>query len=199
MKNIPQGRVNFKKGLDLFSYVGSWGMHQLRSGVAKVDFVDQGDFSGAIKLNLENNGFSTERGEFFREDVFRFLDRLPKDDFYDVVVADPPAFTKSGKGKDKALAGYAKLYEKIFKIINKEAILAACSCTNYVTLEELDSIIQQAFRKNYNVERGNVARNNVRRLSKLQLLEIGIEGPDHPVASLGDRTHYLKYLAYFVL
>ncbi|MBC7430104.1 MAG: RsmD family RNA methyltransferase, partial [Bacteriovorax sp.] len=112
-------RTSFNKrtGLDLFSYVGSWGLHMLSSGVENVEFVDQGNMEEAIQKNLALNNFSG-RGTFTRADVFKFLDTTAASGKkYDVIVSDPPAFTKSEKNKAQAIQGYEKLHLKTMKIL----------------------------------------------------------------------------------
>ena len=178
-------RLNTKKekGLDLFSYVGSWGLHLLSAGVSQVDFVDQGQMQIAIENNLNLNNFSG-RGQFIRSDVFKYLDNaLIEKKSYDVIVSDPPAFTKSEKNKATALQGYEKLHLKAMKLLNDEAILVVASCTHYVNYEELDKTVQEAAFRNG---------------QKIPLLDLGGQGFDHPMKGLSDKSFYIKYLVYYV-
>lgn len=178
-------RLNIKKerGLDLFSYVGSWGLHLLSAGMNSVDFVDQGQMSSAIESNLELNNFSG-KGKFVRSDVFKFLDAaLVENKKYDVIVSDPPAFTKSEKNKVTALQGYEKLHVKAMKLLNDEGIMVVASCTHYASHEELDKTVQDAAFRNG---------------QKVQLLDIGAQGFDHPMMGLKDKSFYIKYLVYYV-
>jgi 23S rRNA (cytosine1962-C5)-methyltransferase len=178
-------RLNVKKenGLDLFSYVGSWGMHLLSAGIKSVDFVDQGQMLQAIEGNLELNKFAG-RGMFFRADVFKFLDQaLIENKKYDVIVSDPPAFTKSEKNKLTALQGYEKLHMKAMKLLNDNGIMVVASCTHYANHEELDKTVQDAAFRNG---------------QKIQLLDLGGQGFDHPMVGLKDKGFYIKYLVYYV-
>lgn len=171
----------YNNGLDLFSYVGSWGLHALRAGVKKVEFVDQGNMGEAIANHLSTNGF-TNRGEFFRSDVFKFLDlKISEKQYYDLIISDPPAFTKSEKNKNNAVLGYEKLHQKCLKILSPEGLFVAASCTHYLSLEELDKTVQ-------------VAAN--REGVKLQMLDLGIQSPDHPISSFLDKGNYIKYILY---
>jgi 23S rRNA (cytosine1962-C5)-methyltransferase len=179
--------VNFNikkdKGLDLFSYVGSWGLHLLKGGVGHVDFVDQGNMALDLETNLRINSFHG-KGEFFRSDVFKYLDEayaLKK--FYNVIVSDPPAFTKSEKNKNTALGGYEKLHQKAMRLIEEDGLFVAASCTHYISHEELDKTVQVS-----------AAKNN----QNIQLLDIGMQGFDHPVKGFTDKSFYIKYLLYFV-
>lgn len=178
-------RLNIKKdkGLDLFSYVGSWGLHLLSAGVKSIEFVDQGQMQNAIESNLELNQFSG-RGIFIRSDVFKFLDRAHAENKqYDIIVSDPPAFTKSEKNKLTALQGYEKLHMKAMKLLHDEGIIVIASCTHYASHEELDKTVQDA-----------AFRNN----QKVQLLDMGGQGFDHPMTGFKDKSFYIKYLVYFV-
>ena len=179
------GRTRFDKktGLDLFSYVGSWGLHLLKAGVENVEFVDQGNMEEAINKNLELNGFSGQ-GKFTRSDVFKFLDTSAvSEKRYDVIVSDPPAFTKSEKNKMMAIQGYEKLHLKAMKLLSDEAVIVIASCTHHVNYEELDKTVQDAAVKNS---------------QKVYLLDLGVQGFDHPFSGFKDKSFYIKYLVYSV-
>jgi 23S rRNA (cytosine1962-C5)-methyltransferase len=175
--------VKLESGLDLFSYVGSWGLHMLKAGVMHVDFVDQANMENNITTNLQLNNFES-RGVFYRKDVFKFLDELIENKkTYDVIVSDPPAFTKSEKNKHTALLGYEKLHLKALKLVKNGGFFVAASCTHYVDLNELDKTVQEAGMK-CGVE--------------LQLIDIGSQGIDHPMRGFKDKSFYIKYLLYTV-
>jgi 23S rRNA (cytosine1962-C5)-methyltransferase len=168
-------------GIDLFSYVGSWGMNMLGAGVEKVTFVDQGDFDQSLKGNLDLNGF-TGRGNFERANVFEWLKSCKKT--YDVVVSDPPAFSKSLKNKSKALGGYQKLHRSLSKIVHEGSLMAIGSCTHGVTLDELDQTVHQGFQDSE---------------FSCQLLDLGHQGCDHPIEALNSTGHYIKFLLYLIV
>lgn len=169
-----------KTGLDLFSYMGSWGLNALKGGVERMTFVDQGDFSTAIEKNLELNNFK-EDGHFVRANVFDWI--KSQKETYDVVISDPPAFSKSLKNKSKALGGYQKLHRNLSQIVHSGSLLAIGSCTHGVTLEELDLTVHQGFMDS------NLS---------CQLLDLGHQGPDHPIETLNSSDHYIKFLLYLV-
>lgn len=170
-------------GLDLFSYVGSWGIHLLRAGVKHVDFVDQANMEENILTNLKINNLEG-RGAFFRKDVFKFLDELISNNKqYDVIVSDPPAFTKSEKNKHTALLGYEKLHLKALKLVKNNGFFIAASCTHYVDLHELDKTVHEA---------------SVKAGVDLQLIDMGSQGIDHPMRGFKDKSFYIKYLLYVV-
>ena len=178
-------RANFKitNGLDLFCYVGSWGLHLLKAGVNTVHFVDQANMEKVVKENLEINGFN-DRGIFFRSDVFKFIDQeISKNSKYDIIISDPPAFTKSEKNKLQALQGYEKLHTRAMKLLSDQALFVAASCTHPVDILELDKTVQEA-----------AINNN----QNIHLLDLGIQGFDHPSTGLKDQSFYIKYLVYYV-
>lgn len=178
-------RTSFAKktGLDLFSYVGSWGLHMLKAGVGNVEFVDQANMEVATNTNLELNKFQG-RGTFIRSDVFKFLDTAKEaGKKYDVIVSDPPAFTKSEKNKLQAIQGYEKLHLKAMRLLNDEAVMVVASCTHHVNFEELDKTVHEAALKNS---------------QRVHLLDLGVQGMDHPFSGFKDKSFYIKYLVYFV-
>lgn len=173
----------FTSGVDLFSYVGAWGLAALKAGVENVDFVDQGDFSQEISECLELNGLDG-RGKYSRSDVFRFLDDAHyKNKKYDLIMCDPPAFAKSALHKPQALEGYSKLHRKVFKSLAPGGVVAFSSCTHYVSHEEFQKNILEAAQ---------------RESKKIQLIYCGMQGWDHPVSSLADRSNYIKSYFYIV-
>lgn len=180
---LKRTAVSKKTGLDLFSYVGSWGLHMLSAGVEHVEFVDQGNMEEVTNSHLQMNGFSG-RGKFIRSDVFKFIDgAIAAGNKYDVIVSDPPAFTKSEKNKLMALQGYEKLHLKAMKLLNDQALMVVASCTHHVNYEELDKTVQDAAIKNS---------------QKVHLLDLGAQGFDHPFSGFNDKSFYIKYLVYFV-
>ena len=185
LKNLLM-RLNIKKetGLDLFSYVGSWGLHLLSADVKNVEFIDQGQMQEVKDTNLHLNNFHG-RGQFTRSDVFKYLDKALADNKrFDIIVSDPPAFTKSEKNKLTALQGYEKLHTKAMKLLNDQGIMVVASCTHYANYEELDKTVQDAaFRNGQNI----------------QLLDLGGQGFDHPMTGFKDKSFYIKYLVYYVI
>lgn len=166
-------------GVDLFCYGGSWGLHLLRAGVKNVKFVDQAPLKDLVTRNLEINKF-TNRAEFIREDVFDWLEGEHKaKSKYAVIVSDPPAFAKSPKEKTSAIEGYKKLHRRVFKVASPGALIAFASCTHYLSQDEFINTITYAADQEH---------------LKIQILEMGMQGWDHPVSSLSDRSNYIKYV-----
>ncbi|MEX1098972.1 MAG: class I SAM-dependent methyltransferase, partial [Bacteriovoracaceae bacterium] len=176
--------ANFpSKALDLFCYLGAWGMTLAKAGVPNVDFIDQGNFEEDLKRNWELNALSGKL-RFQRKDVFKALKELNLEDAkYDLIVSDPPAFCKSPKGLKKASEGYLRLHRACFKLLSDKSFFAACSCTKYMDME--------AFIQNV-----NLAAQQERK--KVTMLDIGSQGFDHPCAGFKDKSNYLKYTLFYV-
>jgi 23S rRNA (cytosine1962-C5)-methyltransferase len=165
--------------LDVFSYVGAWGVRAAHHGAADVLCVDSS--AAALQLaaeNAERNGVKllTRKG-----DAFDALEELAKQGArFDIVVIDPPAFAKRKKDLPKALAAYKRLNQLAIEVIADDGILVSCSCSFHVSWQELQDAIAKAARGAD---------------KHLQILEMGGQGPDHPVHPAIPETRYLK--AYF--
>ena len=165
--------------LDVFSYVGAWGLRAARDGAAEVICVD----SSALALelaakNAERNALkiATRKG-----DAFAILEAFAGENArFDIVIVDPPAFAKRKKDLPKALAAYKRLNQLAMQLLAADAILVSCSCSYHVSAEDLREAIAKAARG---------ADKHV------QLLEMGGQAPDHPVHPAIPETRYLK--AYF--
>jgi len=178
---LKQYKKECKNGVDLFSYVGAWGLNALSEGIQKMTFVDQGDFHDAIIENLKINDLEG-RGVFVREDIFQWLKKT--NETFDLVISDPPAFSKNQKNKAKALGGYERLHRGLVNIVKKGSLLAIGSCTHGISLQELDLTVKKAFQRSS---------------FTLTLLDIGIQGNDHPLSHLEEGSSYIKFLCYRVL
>jgi 23S rRNA (cytosine1962-C5)-methyltransferase len=165
--------------LDVFSYVGAWGVRAAHHGASEVICVDSS--ATALELaaaNAERNALKvlTRKG-----DAFDVLEDLAKQSArFDIVVIDPPAFAKRKKDLPKALAAYKRLNQLALRAIADDGILVSCSCSFHVSFDELQDAIAKAAR---GAEK------------HLQILEMGGQAPDHPVHPAIPETRYLK--AYF--
>jgi 23S rRNA (cytosine1962-C5)-methyltransferase len=168
--------------LDVFSYVGAWGVRAAHSGAREVLCVDSS--AAALELaasNAERNLLKGRNGgklTTVKGDAFDVLEDLAKKRArFDLVVIDPPAFAKRKKDVPKALAAYKRLNQLAMQLIADDGILVSCSCSYHVSAEELQDAIAKA------------ARSADRHL---QILEVGGQGPDHPVHPAIPETRYLK-------
>ena len=165
--------------LDVFSYVGAWGVRAARDGAREVTCVDSS--AAALELaaaNAERNGLKIVAR---KGDAFEVLEDLVKQGAqFDIVVIDPPAFAKRKKDLPKALAAYKRLNQLAIQALASDGILVSCSCSFHVSAEDLQEAIAKAARGAD---------------KHLQILEMGGQAPDHPVHPAIPETRYLK--AYF--
>ena len=165
--------------LDVFSYVGAWGIRAAHGGAREVTCVD----SSAAALDLAAANAQRNRVKLVvrKGDAFDVLEEFAKQGArFDVVIVDPPAFAKRKKDLPKALAAYKRLNQLAIQVLAPEGILVSCSCSSHVSAEELQDAIAKAARGAD---------------KHLQILEMGGQAPDHPVHPAIPETRYLK--AYF--
>ncbi len=165
--------------LDVFSYVGAWGVRALKSGASEVVSVDSSAsaLEYAVK-NAELNGVALTARQ---GDAFDVLEQLAGEPGrFDIVIVDPPAFAKRRKDLPKALAAYKRLNQLAMQVLTDDGILVSCSCSQHVSAPDLQDAIAKAAR--------GAAKH-------LQILELGGQAPDHPVHPAIPETRYLK--AYF--
>jgi 23S rRNA (cytosine1962-C5)-methyltransferase len=167
--------------LDVFTYVGAWGVRAAHSGAREVLCVDSS--AAALELaasNGERNRLKPNGGKLttVKGDAFDVLEDLAKKRArFDLVIIDPPAFAKRKKDVPKALAAYKRLNQLAMQVTADDGILVSCSCSYHVSAEELQDAIAKA------------ARSADRHL---QILEAGGQAPDHPVHPAIPETRYLK-------
>ena len=166
--------------LDVFCYLGAWGLAAARAGAREVVCVD----SSAPALDLlqrsaaENGLQDIVRAE--RADAFDALAALrAAGEKFDVVIVDPPAFIKRRKDIPKGQAAYRKLNQQAMQVLARDGILVSCSCSHHLGQDDLIATVQQAAR-------------HVDRFA--QVVEVGGHAPDHPIHPAIPETRYLKSL-----
>lgn len=167
-----------KRVLDLFCYAGGFGLAAASRGASHVTCVDSSQPAlDAAKLNAEANQLS-DRMEFTRSDVFKYLEQAKaRGDQFDVVVLDPPKMARSQSGFDQAMRGYHSLNAMSASLIRPGGILVTCSCSGRVSREDFELML------------ANVAT-SLRR--PIQILESRGQPPDHPVSPNCPENSYLK-------
>lgn len=164
--------------LDVFSYVGAWGVQAGDAGAAEVVCVDSSQAAlDQAAANAARNGIDdrlhTEHGDAF--DVLRRLhDERQR---FDVIVLDPPAFIKRRKDAKAGLEAYHRLNQLAIRLLSRDGILVSASCSFHLPRTELQKLLLQAAR--------HLDRHVV-------VLEQGGLGPDHPVHPAIPETDYLK-------
>lgn len=179
------GYVQGKRVLDLFSYIGGWGVQAAAFGASEVFCVDASAFAlDGVERNAALNGVA-EKITCLEGDVFAALKELKAaEERFDVVIADPPAFIKRRKDIKNGEAAYRRLNEMAMRMLSKDGILVSASCSMHLPEEDLQNILLQSAR--------HLDRN-------IQLLERGAQGPDHPVHPAIPETRYIKSLTCRIL
>ncbi|MPM20821.1 Ribosomal RNA large subunit methyltransferase I [bioreactor metagenome] len=171
--------------LDCFTHTGSFALNALMGGAAHVTAVDVSQ--AAVELargNAALNGL-TERIDFVCADVFDLLPQLIEQRAaYDLIVLDPPAFTKSRKTIQGAERGYRTINYNAMKLLPRGGYLATCSCSHFMESDMFLRMLLSASR-----EAG----------VSLKLVEARRQSPDHPTLMNVPETDYLKFYLFQVI
>jgi 23S rRNA (cytosine1962-C5)-methyltransferase len=164
--------------LDMFSYVGAWGLRAAAMGAREVICVDSSAAAVAsIRANAERNGLAA-RVTAVEDYALEFLKRMRAErERFDVVILDPPAFVKRRKDFPEGKLAYRRLNEAAMQLLGREGILVTCSCSYHMPREALLEVVNQG------------ARHLDRQLQVLSQLQ---QAPDHPIVPAIPETEYLK-------
>jgi 23S rRNA (cytosine1962-C5)-methyltransferase len=165
--------------LDVFSYLGGWGLGALRAGATEVTCVDSSAPAlEGLQAAAAANGLkpATIRGDAF--DVMEQLHAEKRR--FDVVVIDPPAFIKRKKDIPKGEGAYRRLNQLAIQLLERDGVLVSCSCSYHLEPQQLLAAIQRGARHHNRFA---------------QVVEVGGQAPDHPIHPAIPETRYLK--AYF--
>ena len=165
-----------RRMLDCFTSQGAFALACAKAGASKVTAVEaSGESLANARRNAERNGLEAE---WVEQDVFGHLRAAEKNGAeYDLIVLDPPSFTKTKGGLHDALRGYRELHVRAFKLLSKDGILATFSCSHHVT----ETIFSQAI-----ADALVDARRSARRLHRFE------QALDHPVLPTLPETEYFK-------
>jgi 23S rRNA (cytosine1962-C5)-methyltransferase len=173
LKYVAGARV-----LDVFSYVGAWGLAAARHGATDVTCVDAS--AQALDLMQANAQRNEVTANAIKGDAFDVLEQLhAAHERFDVVVLDPPAFIKRRKDIPKGQAAYRRLNQLGLQLLARDGLLVSCSCSYHLEEADLLAALQKAGR--------HVGRT-------VQVLEFGGQAADHPVHPAIAETRYLKAL-----
>ena len=172
------------KVLDCFTHTGSFALNAGMAGAKSVLGVDASELGvEQARENAALNGLS-DIVKFQCADVFELLPELEKSgEKFDVVILDPPAFTKSRNSIKNAIKGYKEINLRAMKLIHDGGYLATCSCSHFMDPELFTKTI------------GEAARNNHKRLRQI---EYRTQAPDHPILWAADESLYLKFYIFQV-
>ena len=181
MQRICKG----KKVLDCFTHMGTFALNAGIAGAADVTGLDISEYAvSQAEANARLNHL--ENTVHFRQ--ANVLDELPKlaqaGEKYDVVILDPPAFTKSREATKNAIKGYREINMKGLKLVKDGGYLATCSCSHFMTQELLAKTVKEAAKATH---------------KRLRQVEFRTQAPDHPILWAADESYYLKFFIFQVV
>ncbi len=173
-----------KKVLDCFTHMGTFALNAGLAGAKDVTGLDISEFAVMqAQANAKLNGL--ENTVHFK--VANVLDELPRlyeqGEQYDVVILDPPAFTKSKEATKNAIKGYREINMKGLKLVKDGGFLASCSCSHFMTQELLTQTIAQAAKAVH---------------KRIRQVEFRTQACDHPILWAADESYYLKFYIFQV-
>ena len=172
------------KVLDCFTHTGSFALNAGQAGAASVLGLDASELGvEQAKKNAALNGLS-DIVDFECADVFEKLPQMEAaGEKFDVIILDPPAFTKSRNSVKNAVKGYREINLRAMKLIRDGGYLATCSCSHFMTYELFTKTIGQAA--------ANVHK-------RLRQVSFATQAPDHPILWSADTSYYLKFYIFQV-
>ena len=181
MQRICKG----KKVLDCFTHMGTFALNAGIAGAADVTGLDISEYAvSQAEANARLNHL--ENTVHFRQ--ANVLDELPKlaqaGEKYDVVILDPPAFTKSREATKNAIKGYREINMKGLKLVKDGGYLATCSCSHFMTQDLLAKTVKEAAKATH---------------KRLRQVEFRTQAPDHPILWAADESYYLKFFVFQVV
>ncbi|MBR2822218.1 MAG: class I SAM-dependent rRNA methyltransferase [Clostridia bacterium] len=170
--------VKGKRVLDCFCHTGSFALHAGYFGAADVTGVDISEYAcECARENAALNGL-TDRIQFVAANAFDFLgEKSRAGEQYDVIILDPPAFTKSRSTVDSARRGYKEINLRALKMLPPGGYLITCSCSQHISPALFQDIVKEA-----------AADAKV----LLRQVEFRTQGRDHPILPASPETQYLK-------
>ena len=167
-----------KKVLDTFTHTGAFGLNAVKAGAADVTSVD----ISPEAVEMVNHNIKINHAEKVMKgvcaDVFDLLKKYEADgEKFDVIILDPPAFTKSAKMIEKAYGGYKEINLRAMRLLNEGGILVTCSCSYFMESNMFCDMIMHAAMDSH---------------KRVQILEKRGAGPDHPVLLGYPKSEYLK-------
>jgi 23S rRNA (cytosine1962-C5)-methyltransferase len=167
-----------RRVLDCFTSQGGFALACARAGAREVVAVEAG--AESIRAAEENGARNALSVRWVEQDVFQFLRGAEKaEERFDLVILDPPSFTKTKGGLHDALRGYRELHVRAFNLLSPNGILATFSCSHHVGAELFENVIANAL-----VD----ARRSARRLRRFE------QALDHPVLPTLPETEYFRGL-----
>ena len=170
--------------LDCFTHTGSFALNAAKGGAARVTAADiSAEAIAMAQRNAQRNGLTNM--DFLCEDTFELLPRLCEERAkYDLVILDPPAFTKSRRTIHSAERGYREINYRAMRLLPRGGYLATCSCSHFMESENFEYMLKNAA-KDANV--------------RLREVEVRKQAPDHPILWNVPETSYLKFYIFQIV
>ena len=167
-----------KRVLDTFTHTGAFGLNAVKAGAVDVTSVDiSQDAVDMVNYNIKLNNAESKM-KAVCADVFDLLKKYEADgEKFDVIILDPPAFTKSAKMIEKAYGGYKEINLRAMRLLNEGGILVTCSCSYFMETNMFCDMLMHAAMDSH---------------KRIQILEKRGAAPDHPVLSGYPKSEYLK-------
>ena len=174
-----------KDVLDCFTHMGTFALNAGIAGAKSVEGLDISDFAiEQARENAKRNGLD-EVVKFRTADVLDELPKLVKEGKkYDVVILDPPAFTKAKEATKNAIKGYREINMQGLKLVKDGGYMASCSCSHFMTQELLEKTIKEAAKATH---------------KRLRQVDFRTQAPDHPILWAADESYYLKFYIFQVV
>lgn len=167
-----------KTVLDVFSYLGGWGIQAAKAGATHVTAIDASAFATAAVLDNARLNQVEEKLSILQADAFTALKNLiTQQHTFDIVILDPPAFVKKQKDLKEGSLAYQRINEMALRLLAPQGILITCSCSMHISATDFLQIIRRAALKT---------------ATPLQIIERGHQAQDHPVHVAIPETDYLK-------
>lgn len=173
-----QQYVQGKRVLDVFSYIGGWGIQAAVAGAREVYCVDASEAAiDAVLENAQLNGVEDRVAGIQGKAIDVLKELIDNDERFDVVVLDPPAFIKKRKDQKAGEAAYRHINELGMRLLGRDGLLVSASCSMHLGKDTLLEIVRAAGR---HLDR------------HVQIIGQGGQGPDHPIHPAIPETDYLK-------
>ena len=174
-----------KKVLDCFTHTGSFALNAGIAGASSVLGVDASELGVAQARENARLNHLEDRVTFACADVFDLLPALESEgEKFDVVILDPPAFTKSRQATKNAVKGYREINLRGLKLVKDGGFLATCSCSHFMDPELFAKTIREAARGAH---------------KRLRQVEFHTQAPDHPILWAAEESYYLKFYIFQVV
>lgn len=173
-----------KKVLDCFTHMGTFALNAGIAGASSVEGLDISEFAVAQATENAHRNNLSDTVKFRAANVLDELPRLyEQGESYDVVILDPPAFTKSREATKNAIKGYREINMKGLKLVRDGGFLATCSCSHFMTQELFTEVIGQAAKAVH---------------KRIRQVEFRTQACDHPILWAADESYYLKFYIFQV-